>query len=199
VFADRVLSTYPEATGTVLDNGKILIERNRPDKRKTLVCASADEMDSLEKGAYDVVFFNWVLHHLVGRSHSESIDNICSALRRAKALLSPTGRISIFENMYDGQVIDWLPSRLIYRLTASKVLEPLTRRFGANTAGVGVCFVSKRGWDRIFADVGLQVLHYSDEPPWDIPLHRRVLLHLGPVRFGHYWCTPKEATARHDR
>ena len=193
VFADRILAAYPKATGTVLDSARVLLDRNRSDPRKTLVCASAERLAELGERSYEVVFFNWVLHHLVGADYLASLENVRRALTTASGLLTSGGRMSIFDNMYDGQAIDGLPSRLIFHLTSSKLLAPLTRRFGANTSGVGVCFLSKKRWDAVLSSAGLAILRYSDEPPWQIPLHRRVLLHLGPVRFGHFWCSARDA------
>ncbi len=66
--------------------------------------------------------------------------------------------------MYDGAVFDALPSHLIYELTASKALAGITWRMGANTAGVGVCFRSKRGWEKVIDQAGLTVRRYQDDP-----------------------------------
>src|SRR5690606_37849528 len=109
VFADRLLAAYPASEGTVLDNSRLLLDRNRPDSRKTLIEESAENLQRLDR-KYDLVFFNWVLHHLVGDGYGQSVRHVDQTLRKAAALLTPNGHISIFENMYNGLVVDNAPS-----------------------------------------------------------------------------------------
>jgi hypothetical protein len=190
VFADRVLTNYPEARATVLDNSEKLLERNWPDSRKLLVHASASDLRRVLDRSYDVIFFNWVLHHLLGSTYAATLQNMRLALSAAVPFLTERGRISVFENMYDGLVVDGLPSRLIYTLTSSRRLAPFTRRMGANTAGVGVCFLSRRAWGSQFERVALRVERYGDDARWQVAIHRRVFLHLGNIRCGHFWLAP---------
>lgn len=140
-FADRVLSAYPESRGIVIDNARALIDGNTPHPRKELHCASVESVgDVLDQRRVDIVFVNWVLHHLVARSYRETTRYIDSLLTELRQHMSPRGRLSVFENMYDGLLIDNLPGRLVYRLTSSRGLAGLCRRLGANTAGVGCAF-----------------------------------------------------------
>jgi ubiquinone/menaquinone biosynthesis C-methylase UbiE len=190
VFADRVLDNYPEASAAVLDNSDKLLARNRPDSRKVLIHASASDLEHVVDRCYDVIFFNWVLHHLLGSSYATTLQNMRLALSDAVSFLTERGRVSVFENMYDGLVVDGLPSRLIYTLTSSRRLAPFTRRMGANTAGVGVCFLSRRAWGAQFERAALRVERYSDDARWQVAIHRRVFLHLGNIRCGHFWLAP---------
>lgn len=189
LFAAKVLAAYPQARGTVLDNAAILLRKNKdwPD-RKTIVCGSAENLETLFAGGrFDIIFMNWVLHHLVGDSYACTTENVRRLLHSAGSLLHPDGRISIFEHMYDGLAIDNLPSHIIYHLTSSKRLSSLIRRCGANTAGVGVCFRSRKAWSDIIRDARLEVVEYAEEPRWPEPLRQILLLHLGHVRGGHFW------------
>lgn len=186
-FADRVLEAFPKSTGIVLDNGKLLLDRNAPHPRKELVLAGVEAAPLAEKGPFDLVCFNWVLHHLVDDGYSATRRAVDGALGAACRALTPRGRISIFENLYDGVWIDALPGRLIYEVTSSKLLAPLARSQGANTAGVGVCFRSREGWLQVLREGGLEVRATADDAPWALPLKWRVLLHMGNVRCGHFW------------
>ena len=187
-FADRVLSAYPESRGIVIDNARALIDGNTPHPRKELHCASVESVgDVLDQRRVDIVFVNWVLHHLVARSYRETTRYIDSLLTELRQHMSPRGRLSVFENMYDGLLIDNLPGRLVYRLTSSRGLAGLCRRLGANTAGVGVCFRSKRQWERRLGESGYRVMAYSDAPGWSTSLPYRIVFHMGRVRFGHFW------------
>jgi hypothetical protein len=185
LFADRVLTHYPKAYGTVLDASELLIARNRSFERKT--CVVGDAMNLGAAGKYDIVFCNWLLHHLVktGDYHATRA-NIEYVLRAANGILKPNGRVSVYENEYNG-VIDGYPSRAIFAATSSRSFKNVARRMGANTAGVGVCFLSRLEWERVFRTVGLQVRRYSPDRPWRVSLMRRVAFMLREVRCGHFW------------
>ena len=162
----------------------MLLSRNRPDSRKRTVLGSATELEKVP-GRFDIVSVNWVFHHLVGDTYAESRANVIASLRACARLGT---RISVWENMYDGHWIDGLPGWLIYRLTSLKSLAKLTRFAGANTAGVGVCFQSRRQWEKNFADAGLEIISAEKDVPF--MASRRLLraaLHLKPVGLAHFW------------
>lgn len=189
VFADRILVAYPQSRGVVLDNAQILLQKNTDrGHRKRIVQGCAEDLATLFVGErFDIIFMNWVLHHLVGDSYSSTTANVKHVLCASGGILCDQGRISIFEHMYDGLILDSLPSHIIYHLTSTKRLAPLVRRFGANTAGVGVCFRSRRGWSAIICNAGMEVIRYSESPPWPIRPSHRLLLHMGNIRGGHFW------------
>lgn len=189
VFADRLLANYPDAEGTVLDNSELLLGRNQPHPRKRLIEQSAENLDRIE-ATYDVVFFNWVLHHLVGDSYTNSVGHAATTLGNAASILKPGGHISIFENMYDGLIVDNAPSHIIHGLTSTRAITSIIRRLGANTAGTGVCFQSRASWDRILHDAGIATIEYAEDTPWQIPLTWRVFLHVGGIRCANMWTRP---------
>lgn len=186
MFADKLLNSYPSCRVTVLDNSQLLLAKNLPNKRKTTFCESVANISQFDM-KFDLITINWVLHHLVSNSYQETRKNISQTLQNAAILLSPNGRISIFENMYNGLIVDQLPSILIYHLTSAQGIRFLIRRMGANTAGVGVCFLSKNQWDSTIKNARLKILDYTDDSPWTIPVIRKILLHLGNIRVGHFW------------
>jgi Methyltransferase domain len=187
-FADRLLDAYPRSTGTVLDNSQLLLGRNSVHLRKTLLCESIENLDSVITKKYDLIFFNWVFHHLVGNSYAESRRNITSSLVLASKFLSDRGRISVLDNMYNGSTVDGLPSRLIYGATSSKLLAKVVKKGGANTAGVGVCFLSQKQWDKtIQQGAGLVIEKYTSDEAWNIPKAWNIFLHIDHICCGHFW------------
>ncbi|MCC5650348.1 class I SAM-dependent methyltransferase [Nostoc sp. XA013] len=190
LFADRILQNYPKSSATIIDNASVLLELNKPDIRKTWLLASVEELNNIfdENRKFDLIFFNWSLHHFVKGSYSQTRKTQHEALTNARNLLSENGYISIFENMYDGIILKNLPSHLIFHLTSSTLLAPIMKKLGANTAGCGVCFLSKPQWENIIANAELMVSQYTDYEEWqDISIMRRIFLHIGPVRHGHFW------------
>ncbi|MCX7114021.1 MAG: class I SAM-dependent methyltransferase [Proteobacteria bacterium] len=187
-FADRVLAAYPNSKGTVLDSSEVLISRNQPSERKTVILDSVENFGRID-ARYDIVFLHWLLHHVVSDSYAHTRRNQIWTLNAAGEHLTAGGRISVFENLYDGLLIDNLPGRIIYRMTSSRALSGLTRRLGANTAGVGVCFLSKKEWLSSFREAGLQVIDYAepDTWSWSLPLSRTVCLNIQRRYAGHFW------------
>lgn len=189
-FADLILDAYPKSKGAVLDNSELLLSKNTSRDRKKCILSSAEDLLEAVTEKYDIVFYNWVLHHLVHDSYADTVNAAKESLACAGQLLTERGKVSIFENMYDGILVDNLPSHLIFHLTSSKLLEPVTRFFGANTAGVGVCFQSRNSWDSIVNKASLDVVAYQDDHyRWEFSLYKRAILHLGDVRAGHFWCS----------
>lgn len=197
-FADRVLAQFPNSVATVLDNSESLLAKNAKNPRKTIVCESVEKLASMGGSQrYDVICFHWLLHHLVGESYRRTSHNQLDALRCAGKLLSPRGRISVFENLYQGYVLPGLPARLIYHLTSAKSLATIVRGMGANTAGVGVCFRSKEGWARMIARAGFETAAYTEPDDWVWPQRAawRLLL-LRSIRTGHLWLS-RASSASH--
>jgi O-methyltransferase domain len=188
VFADLLLNYYPKSKGTVLDNAQVLLDKNQINPRKTIICDSVENLNSIET-KYDLICFNWLLHHLVGNSYSETRRNMATAINAVIPLLSPHGKVSIFENMYNGLAIDGLPSRIIFTLTSSKAIAGIIKKMGANTAGVGVCFLSQQQWIETINKTELKLLQYTDDDKWPIPLKWQVFLHVGSIRCGNFWLT----------
>jgi SAM-dependent methyltransferase len=187
-FADRLLAHYPKAIGTVLDSSELLLSRNQTNERKTVICDSVENLGRLN-AKYDLICVHWLLHHLVGDSYTETRQNQSAALQILSGLLNSRGRASVFENMYNGWLLDNLPGQLIYHLTSAKSIASLTRWMGANTGGVGVCYLSTKEWFRTIHAAGLRVLSYVEPDTWRWPLRPgwRMLLHIRDIRVAHFW------------
>jgi len=198
-FADALLARFPRATATVLDNSSSLLFKNASDPRKRLVLASAAELSSqIRNQAFDIIFFNLSLHHFVGGSYYQSRQFQRNALAQAQTLLAKGGRIAVTENLFDGLLLPDLPGYLIYRLTSSRVLAPVIRRLGANTAGCGVCFLSSAGWRKEFRSVRLhetafRAVRYADESFW--PALKMRLLSVRSISRGFFWLKSEQSIA----
>lgn len=193
VFADRVLKKYKDSVGTVMDNSALILNRNSVHPRKTLRECSAEDIGQVFHGKkYDIVFFNWILHHLVTSSYRGTVKTIAGCLEAARELLSSRGRISIFENCYNSYSLERVPSRIIYHALSSQVLAAYTRRFGANTAGVGVCYLSEKLWGRTLADSGLKI--ESRERTADLNVSRlwKLCCHVRGISIVHFLCSRKQ-------
>jgi len=139
----------------------------------------------------DIVFMNWVLHHLTSSSYRKTQKTISQALLKAKSLLKnkESSFISICEIMYDGIIFDNMPSHIIYHLSTSKILAPLMKSIStsANVAGTGVFFLSRKQWEKIITGVDLKIIKYTNGNPIKFPLYQKAFLHLGKIRHAHFW------------
>lgn len=191
-FTDVILAEFPNAKGIVLDNSDYLLSKNTPLAAKQTVCASATEMSAhIDKGSCDVVFMNLMLHHMVGDSYALSRQLQTQVLNESIALLKPGGAISIIEQCFNGLVLHNLPGWLIYQATSSKLLARITKRLKANTAGVGVCFLSTDCWRKRFAahpELGTpKVLGHQDPGIKDHHPLVRWALHIRSIDRTHFW------------
>jgi SAM-dependent methyltransferase len=130
-------------------------------------------------GDEDVVCFNLILHHLVGRSAAKTRE-----LQRA-ALAAWRGRArAIFVNEYIYEsFVGNVSGALIYWITSNRVLSWLGRTvakvvpaFRANTFGVGVRFRAHEEWVQLFRTAGYEVVGSALGTEERIKLPLRVLL-----------------------
>lgn len=164
-FVDRLLKRYPGMSATVLDNSALLLDQNSQHPRKrTLMGSGTDLLTAVGSQRFEVVFFNFALHHFVVRGYADTRELQRAALRQASRILSGSGRICVSEIAYEGAVYHNLPSRIAFEITASRRLAKLTKKLGANTAGCGICFLSANAWRKEFERAGLTVAAEDWEP-----------------------------------
>ncbi|MDR1719614.1 MAG: class I SAM-dependent methyltransferase [Dysgonamonadaceae bacterium] len=188
MFTDRILAHYPKSHAILLDNAKNLIEINKENPRKKIILDSVENLETyLSVNHVDIVFINWVLHHLVSNTYRQTRQNIENTLKVIRSHRD-VHYLAIFENMYNGIWFDNLPSRLIFQLTSFKPAKMLMKRMGANTAGVGVSFLSMKKWMSIFdALFGRGSYQRVDFGLWNVPLIRKLFLHIKTIHMSLFW------------
>ncbi|WP_295895593.1 trans-aconitate 2-methyltransferase [uncultured Vibrio sp.] len=183
LYADKILSRYPDSKVTLVEPEESLLNKNRSHPNKSVKCSQFQDLKL--DSTYDIIQFNWVLHHFVSSSYKSTSELQLQALQKAHDALSPNGCIVIFENFYEGLLVRNLPSSLIYESTASKMLAPITRKLGANTAGVGVCFNSRGTWHDMLIEAGFKViLHVPFYTFGNLSTLKTKLLHLKQQNVG---------------
>lgn len=194
-FSDVVLEAFPYWSSTIIDISDHLLSQNVPHPRKRLVKASIfDAATALSGEKFHVISINWMLHHLVGKNYSASLNNITRALSICTSMLDKDGLICIGENRYQGIGDCNIPAWLIYRLTTirNSFLASLMAKH-ANTAGVGVCFQSEQAWAGLFARAGLVEIYprFHNQPfqirglkKWALLIKTagKVHFYLAPIR-----------------
>lgn len=157
-YADKLLNAFKQLSVTVLEPDSHLAAKNSDNERKSVVNATYQSFVEQCDERYDIVCFNWVLHHFVGDDYATTRQLQLAGLHAARRLLNPGGLILIFENFYDGYALDDAPGRLIYELTSSRRMKNITAKLGANTAGVGVAFHSEFSWLQLLQQAEFDII-----------------------------------------
>jgi ubiquinone/menaquinone biosynthesis C-methylase UbiE len=142
----------------VIDSSELMIRKNVARPRKDALLCDAAELGARGE-TFDLIFCNFVLHHLVTTgSYRRTRENVERVLAGLTGSLSESGYISVYELEFNGAIDDF-PGHAIFALTSSKLLAPVVKRLGGNTAGVGACFRSHRAWMKLFHGIGLNVVN----------------------------------------
>jgi len=112
-FANRVLDCFPHAEGTVLDYSDMLLARNRPRSNKQRRRLDIVKLSSPGK-TYDVVFCNWVLHHMLTGGFLPTRSLQRSVLAQARQVLAPKGILGVHRR-WSAPHWDWKHGREIGR------------------------------------------------------------------------------------
>jgi SAM-dependent methyltransferase len=143
----------------------------------TFVKGSADDLDKLfEKNSFDLVFANRVFHHFVRNSWRDTIAGMFNIMKQITALLKEDGCLCMVELFYNGLFFDSASSKLIYFFTSIKLsfLASLFRKLKAKSAGIGVCFLSKKMWLRLFFYSGLAVERFDEDEILKLPCYKQI-------------------------
>jgi hypothetical protein len=174
------------------------------DERSLEICSkhgvetlAADALDPRITGDEEVVCFNLILHHLIGRNEQETR----SLQSRAISVWSGhTKAIFVNEYIYESYLGN-LSGRLIYQITSSRILSWIAARvaafvpsFRANTFGIGVRFRAHNEWKRLFQEAGFDVAQTEFGPSERIAAPRRLLL-IKAVRRDSFLLLPRSASS----
>ncbi|MBU6950772.1 class I SAM-dependent methyltransferase [Hahella sp. HN01] len=157
-FLDTMLSSMPESRGTIVEMSQVMADKNTSRHNKEVVCDNYldwanRKLDSNER--FDVIFFNFVLHHFVSESWASSVALQRKALEVSRELLTKNGVIIVYEIHYNGGLYNEVTSKIIFGISSSRLLAPFAKFMGANTAGFGVCFHSEPFWKELYYNQGL--------------------------------------------
>jgi ubiquinone/menaquinone biosynthesis C-methylase UbiE len=113
---------------------------------------------------FDLIFVNRAFHHFVATTWDETIRNITDIMRQISILIKKDGYLCIADHFYNGLFFDVSASKMIYKLTSCKIplIVKIFRSIDANSAGVGVCFLSKIMWYKIFEKNNLDVIYIKE-------------------------------------
>jgi ubiquinone/menaquinone biosynthesis C-methylase UbiE len=153
----------------VVDNTRYRTWTEYADKI-TFIENSADNLNALfSENTFDLIFANRVFHHFVKGTWNKTIAGINDIMKQIAIILKNDGYFCITDYFYDGRFFDTSSSRIIYTLTSCKMplFVSLFRKIEAKSAGIGVCFLSKKMWFNMFSKYGfiVETLNVQGNPP----------------------------------
>jgi SAM-dependent methyltransferase len=133
----------------------------------TFVKDSAENLGKLfAEETFDLIFANRVFHHFVKSSWRKSFRGMACIMRQAALALKKDGLLCINDYFFNGLLHHTSTSKIIYFLTSIRfsLIAMLLRKLDAKTAGVGVCFLSKKMWMNLFSQTGFVIETLKENP-----------------------------------
>lgn len=163
----------------VLDSDPISIARCNAQYGDVISARLDDALNPIIHGDEDIVSFNLILHHLIGKNES------ATRVLQRQALLTWRDQAKLLfvnEYCYDSYIGN-ASGYLIYQITKNKFLSLIASQISrfipslnANTFFVGVRFRSHNEWQDFFSSCGFQVIACSRGKNETVSLPRRLLL-----------------------
>jgi SAM-dependent methyltransferase len=143
----------------------------------TFVEGLAEELSKLFAAeTFDLVFANRVFHHFVRESWKKSYSGMLDIMKQIKQVLKKDGYLCITDLFYYGLIFDRIASKIIFASTTAKSapIAALAKIVGAKSAGVGVCFLSKKMWLNLFAKAGLTIRSMKESSAYPTKWFRKI-------------------------
>jgi len=153
----------------------------------TFIEGSAEDIDKLfEAETFDIVFAKFVFHHFVKNTWTGSVKCMKSVMPQIKTVLKKDSYLCMVEELFDGFFGSTSASRMIYFFTTVKIpfLARFFKNMGAQSAGVGVCFLSKKMLYKLFKDSNLEIEESKETPVREMKWYMHVGLLLKSYRHG---------------
>ncbi|MCR5689473.1 MAG: methyltransferase domain-containing protein [Clostridiales bacterium] len=148
--------------------------------RITFVRASVEELNSVFGGGkkFDLIFANRVFHHFIVRGWRKTLRGMDKVLTDIRGMLADNGTLCVKDHFYNGAVFDSAASFMIYTLTTCKIpaVANVVQKNGAHSAGVGVCFQSRKMWTRRITKNGFVIGDIDARPYKRLSKKKRLLL-----------------------
>jgi SAM-dependent methyltransferase len=166
-FLDMLLDKYPHSRAFGVDSSQGMLNRNTLGPRKKLILSDAKELP-FRPNTFDLINVDALMHHLIDyRSYGNTLGTIERFLSTTRKLLKPDGLMVVREIYHEFVLRDDFGPRLVYELSTLQmpaVVATLLKRLGLITANAGVCFLTRRQWEKMFKRTRYEVLQVTQKP-----------------------------------
>ncbi|MCL2628772.1 MAG: class I SAM-dependent methyltransferase [Oscillospiraceae bacterium] len=134
-----------------------------------------DVCELFENESFDIIFTNYVFHHLIQKTYKDTINGIEQTLSDISKLLTRNGFLCISECYYFIPVIREKSSFLAYFASTIRTsfLASALRKFGIKSSGVGVCFLSQKKWKTLLKKTDYKLYEEREIPVKSIKIFLR--------------------------
>lgn len=143
------------------------------------ICDSSENIEKLfMPQSFDLVFANRVIHHFVQPGWRRSLQGIENVMRSVNTILKDDGLFCIMDHFYNGCFFDCSSSFLVHSFTSIKnpTIAGWVKKMGAESAGVGTCFLSEKMWMDKLNKTGFDIRHIEKTQPDKMTLAKAVLM-----------------------
>lgn len=133
--------------------------------------------DMFETKYFDFIFAHHFFHHIVQGSYQKTTSGFFKLIQQIKHVLKEDGKLCIIDHFYDGILFHCATSRIIFKLTSSTnpLIVRICKKMRAQSAGIGVCYLTSSLWKNLLASAGFKVIYYYSKPK-KMRLLRRIAL-----------------------
>jgi ubiquinone/menaquinone biosynthesis C-methylase UbiE len=145
------------------------------------VQGTADDLSKIfNVGFFDIIFAKYVFHHFIKDTWEKTIVGMKSIIKQIQSIMKKNACFCIVDQFYNGLLGDTSASKMIYRFTKCQIpfLVKIFRKMGAESAGTGVCFLSKKMFLKLFHYAGFEIETLSEPLPTKMKWYRHIGLLL---------------------
>jgi ubiquinone/menaquinone biosynthesis C-methylase UbiE len=155
-FSNLITENCPDINVTILDPSKKLLSEIENPKITKIIGELPDEIPL--NGTFDYIHIKEVLHHITGKTVSESNMLLKESLMCVNDLLDKNGFLFIHEDFYEGYVIKKMPSYLIFYLLKIQNMLKVELPVKEFILGLKVYFYSRKELKKTLKECGFEIV-----------------------------------------
>lgn len=143
------------------------------------ICDTVENLQKIfDDNTFDIIIANRVFHHFIHSSWRKSLKKMDEYMKTIHSLLKNDGLFCVMDHFYNGALIDTASSFLIFSLTTiqNPKIANFVKKMGAESAGVGTCFLSEKMWKKKLNKAGFNIIKMEKTKPMKLSAAKRLLL-----------------------
>ena len=172
-FSKLVVNNFPDFYVTIIDPSRKLLSRIDNPKINKIIGKLPDDISLNRK--YDYIHMKEVLHHIIGKTVSDSNNLLKDSLNSLKPFLNEEGYLMINELYYEGFLFPKLPSYIIFYLLLLQRKFNLKIPSSEFIVGLQVYFYTRKELKLILEECGFEIVEYKTTK-WRSCIKKNILL-----------------------
>ncbi len=173
-FSNLITENCPDINVTVLDPSKKLLSEIENPKITKIVGKLPDEIPL--NSTFNYIHIKEVLHHITGKTVSESNMLLKESLMCVNDILNENGFLLIHEDFYEGYLIQKMPSYLIFYLLKIQNILKIELPLKEFIPGLTVYFYTRKELKKTLKECGFEIVDLKLDYWSDITKKKLMLL-----------------------